>query len=105
MRFAAAIGAALIGLLAVSSEGMAQPKPTTECQKEWQASKAANLARGVTERVYMDQCRGGGISALRAATFVASPPPRTAASVLSSSSPAATPAAISTRPANKILCE
>jgi hypothetical protein len=101
MRFAAVIGAAMIGLLAASSEGMAQHKMIADCQKEWQANKAANLARGVTERAYVDQCRAGGAAIARAATFVASHPAPIAASALSSSPPAA----VSERPANKILCE
>jgi hypothetical protein len=97
MRFAAVIGAAMIGLLAASSEGMAQHKMIADCQKEWQANKAANLARGVTERAYVDQCRAGGAAIARAASFIASHPAPTAAS--------APPAAVSERPANKILCE
>jgi len=76
-----------------------------DCQKEWQANKSANLARGVTERAYVDRCRAGSAAVARAATFVATPPARAAASALSSSPPAATPAALSERPANKILCE
>jgi hypothetical protein len=98
MRAVAVVGAAMIGLLAASSQGLAQSgtiqsKTIKECQREWQARTAAHLASGMTERVFMDQCRAGGISA------------RAAASALSSPIPAATPAALSTRPVNKILCE
>jgi len=100
MKFVPVIGTAMIALLAVSSEGMAQHKTTSDCQKEWQASKAANLVRGMTERAYLDQCRAGDTSAARAASFVSSSPARTAASV---SSPP--PAAVSARPANGVLCE
>ena len=105
MKFTAVVGTAMIALLAVSSKGMAQHKTTSDCQKEWQASRAANLVRGMTERAYVDQCRAGGSSAARAASFAASSPAGTTPSVPSSPPPAATPADLSTRPANKILCE
>ena len=29
------------------------------CREEWQSNKAANQANGITERAYVDQCRGG----------------------------------------------
>ena len=98
MRAVAVVGATMIGLLAASSQGLAQSrtiqsKTIKECQREWQTRMAAHLANGMTERVFMDQCRAGGISA------------RVAASALSSPIPASTPAALSTRPVNKILCE
>jgi len=88
----------MIGLLAASSQGLAQSrtiqsKTIKECQREWQTRMAAHLANGMTERMFMDQCRAGGISA------------RAAAPALSSPIPAFTPAALSTRPVNKILCE
>lgn len=104
MRFAIVMAIAMIGLLAASSGGKAQPQSIKNCHKEWRADKAANLARGITERAYLDQCRAGGTSAAHA-TFVASPDVRSAASAPSSPLPAATPAALSSRPANKILCE
>jgi len=105
MRLVAVVGTAIIGLLAVSSEGMAQRKTITDCQKEWQATKAENLAKGVTERAYLDLCRVGGIFAVRAATFVALSQVRAAASALSSPPSAVMPAGVSTRPVNGILCE
>jgi len=83
----------MMGLLAASSQGLAQSRTIKDCQREWQARMAAHLANGMMERVFMDQCRAGGISA------------RAAASALSSPIPASTPAALSTRPVNKILCE
>jgi hypothetical protein len=35
-------------------------KTAKACREEWQASKAANQANGVTERAYVAQCRAGG---------------------------------------------
>ena len=104
MRIAAVIGAALLALVAVSSEGVAQHKTTADCQNEWRANKTANLARGVTERAYVVQCRGGEASVSRGALAASTPAPTTA-SAPASSPVSATPAAVSTRPANKILCE
>jgi hypothetical protein len=70
---------AVFGLLTLSSLAMAQQKTVKACQAEWRANKAANQANGVTERAYVDQCRGG---AAPAQTTAAPPPP--------SSAPAAT---------------
>ena len=44
------ICAVLIGLCAVSGPVMAQQKTVKECRSEWQANKANNQAKGVTER-------------------------------------------------------
>src|SRR5215468_8746696 len=69
MRFAAVAGAAMMTLLAASSEGMAQHKALKDCEREWLASKATNLTDGVTKQAYLDLCRVGGVLAVRAATF------------------------------------
>jgi hypothetical protein len=53
MRFAIVMGTAMIGVWAASSEGLAQHKTIADCQKEWQANRAANLARDVSERAYV----------------------------------------------------
>ena len=34
-------------------------KTTKECRAEWTANKAANQAKGVTEKAYIDQCKTG----------------------------------------------
>jgi hypothetical protein len=34
-------------------------KTTKECRAEWTANKAANQAKGVTEKAYVEQCRSG----------------------------------------------
>ena len=38
-------------------------KTAKACREEWQANKAANQANGVTEKAYVDQCRGGAAPA------------------------------------------
>src|SRR5205823_5516954 len=35
-------------------------KTAKECIAEWRADKAGMQARGVTERAYVEQCKGGG---------------------------------------------
>ena len=69
-------------------------KTAKECRAEWQANKADNQAKGITEKQYVEQCRTGGATAAPApapaatptpaparpapATPVATPPPATA---------------------------
>jgi hypothetical protein len=67
-------------------------KTAKECRAEWQANKAQNQAKGITEKQYVEQCRTGGATAAPApaatptpaparpapATPVATPPPATA---------------------------
>ena len=54
-------------------------KTVKECRDEWRANRAANVAGGVTERAYVDQCRAGGTSTERstvpATPSVATPSP------------------------------
>jgi hypothetical protein len=45
-------------------------KTTKECTAEWRADKAGMQARGVTERAYVEQCKGG------AAPTASAPAPR-----------------------------
>jgi hypothetical protein len=50
--------AAIIGLISLSSSACA--KTAKECIAEWRADKAGMQARGVTEKAYVGQCKGGG---------------------------------------------
>ena len=50
-------------------------KTAKACRDEWRANKAANQANGVTEKAYVDQCRGGASPS----QTTAAPPPSTAA--------------------------
>jgi hypothetical protein len=53
---------AVFALMAVSSHAVAQQKTVRACQEEWRANKAAIQANGITERAYVAQCRGGGLT-------------------------------------------
>jgi hypothetical protein len=46
----------VIGIMALSSPALAQ-KTVKQCETEWRANKAANQAKGVTEKAYVTQCR------------------------------------------------
>ncbi|HYM30698.1 MAG TPA: hypothetical protein VEU47_05325 [Candidatus Cybelea sp.] len=81
----------MIGLTAVSTQSFAQQKTAKECRDEWRANKADNQAKGITEKAYVAQCRGGTASQPQAAPAAA--PPATTAPA------AAAPAAKSAGPA------
>ena len=57
MKNGLAICAAIIGLISLSSSAYA--KTAKECTAEWRADKAGMQARGVTEKAYVEQCKGG----------------------------------------------
>ncbi len=44
----------------LSSQALAQAKTAAACRAEWRANKAANQAKGITEKAYVAQCRSGG---------------------------------------------
>jgi hypothetical protein len=58
---------AFAGALALSSPALAQQKTIKACQDEWRADKAGNQAKGITEKAYVAECRGGGAAAQPAA--------------------------------------
>jgi hypothetical protein len=101
--FIAAALSALASVLVASSPALAQQKTVKACQEEWRANKAANQANKITEKAYVDQCRGAA-SATPTPTAAkpapaptapsAAPPPTTPASA-----PAPAPASKSTRTA------
>src|SRR6202035_3209480 len=81
------------GLWIAATPALAQQKTVKTCQGEWRANKAANQAKGITEKAYVDQCRGGAAPAPEtpAATNPASAPASPGAAAPSPATPAATP--------------
>jgi hypothetical protein len=73
----------------------ASEKTVKECQAEWRANKAANQAKGITERAYVAQCRAGESAAQPAPTPAVSTPPK----AKTTTAPVAPPARSSARPA------
>jgi hypothetical protein len=59
---AAALCAALVGLLALSQSAIAEPKTATQCNSDWTANKASIQASGKTKRAFMAECRGVAVS-------------------------------------------
>ena len=73
----------------------ASGKTVKECQAEWRANKAANQAKGITEKAYVTQCRAGGSAAQRAPA----PAPPTSSKAKTTITPPAPPARSSAQPA------
>jgi hypothetical protein len=90
MTFVVLVCSALTGFGVASSPALAQQKTAKACQAEWQANKADNQTKGISEKAYVAQCRGGGATT-PAATPAAPKAPPTAA--VPASSPATAPAA------------
>jgi len=49
---------AIFGVMAITPAAAA--KSAKECRAEWTANKAANKAKGITEKAYVDECKAGG---------------------------------------------
>jgi hypothetical protein len=50
-------------IFGLSSTAWAQQKTVKACQEEWRTDKAANQAKGITEKAYVAECRGSGVTA------------------------------------------
>lgn len=79
------VAAALFGAAVLfAGPVLAQQKTVKACEEEWRANKKENQDKGITEKAYVEKCRGGQATAAPAAP--AKPEPAAAA-------PKATPAA------------
>lgn len=54
---------ALAGLSMGPASAATAQKSAKECRAEWRANKADNVAKGVSEKAYVKQCRAGGDTA------------------------------------------
>ena len=82
------LAAAVAVAAAFAPTAYAQQKTVKACEQEWRANKAANQAKGITEKAYVAQCRAGTPGA----------PPTPPASTQPQTKPGAAPATAS-RPA------
>src|SRR2546421_6984313 len=57
--FAGILCATLMAMLCAAPAALAQQKTIKECRAEWQANKAENQAKRITEAAYITQCRAG----------------------------------------------
>lgn len=99
MAFIAVACSAVAGLWITSPPALAQQKTVKACQSEWQANKADNQAKGITEKAYVDQCRSG--TARPGATPAAVNPSPAPAPKAAPTPAAATPATPAPAPAAK----
>ena len=65
-----------VGFVAVLPSAQAQQKTEKACQDEWKANKAANQAAKVTEKAYVEKCRGAAEAPAAAKTPAAAPASR-----------------------------
>ena len=86
---------------AAPAPAAAQQKTVKACEEEWRANKADNQAKGITEKAYVTQCRGGGTAAAPASAPAASPPAQTKTTTAPAPAPApsAPPPSTAARPA------
>jgi hypothetical protein len=83
--------AATIGALALSSPVFAQQKTEKACKEEWRANKAENQAAKITEKAYVEKCRGAAVKPETAKTPAAAPA-KPAATTPAATAPAQAPA-------------
>jgi hypothetical protein len=82
-----------VGIFAVLPSAQAQQKTEKACQDEWKANKAANQAAKVTEKAYVEKCRGAAEAPAAAKTPAAAPAKPTAPAAATPKPAAPTPAA------------
>lgn len=90
-----------IGLFAVLPSAHAQQKTEKACKEEWQANKAANQAAKITEKAYVEKCRGAAPKPAAEKTPAAAPakPETPAAAAPKPATPAAAAPAQAPAPA------
>ena len=95
MRTFAVVCSIILGASYLSFPAVAQQKTVKACQEEWRANKAANQAKGITEKAYVTQCRAGTAATTppQAAPAAASPSKTTPSAAPRAPSRAARPAA------------
>jgi hypothetical protein len=106
--FAVILCSSLAGLLGTSTYAVAQQKTARECTAEWQAHKADNQAKGITEAAYVAQCRAVTPSPSTTAAPAPAPTPSAAPRAATATAPPATspaPAATTPTGANQFAAE
>jgi len=67
MRSITVVFSAIVGASLLISPAFAQQKTVKACQDEWRANRAANEAKGITQKAYVAQCRAETAAAKPAA--------------------------------------
>jgi hypothetical protein len=99
MRNIAVICSIIVGASILSFPVVAQQKTEKACKEEWQANKADNKAKGITEKAYVTQCRAGSSAAQPVPAPATSTSSKTKTTPAPTSAPAAAPAKSSAQPA------
>jgi hypothetical protein len=73
MRAIVLVCSAVFALTAVTTPSFAQQKTAKACREEWQANKAQNQARGITEKAYVADCRKGAAAGPATTSMPAAP--------------------------------
>jgi hypothetical protein len=71
----AVLCAAAVVFLSIQSAAVAQEKTVKQCEEEWRANKAENQAKGIKQKDYVAQCRGGTPAAATAPAAPGAQPP------------------------------
>jgi hypothetical protein len=80
--------------ITLSSQAIAQQKTVSACRAEWRANKAANQAKGITEKAYVAQSRAGTPPAQTTAAPPTPPPAQPAPRARARPRPATAPAPV-----------
>jgi hypothetical protein len=83
---------ALAGMWIAATPAIAQQKTVKACRDEWRANRAANQAKGITEKAYVGQCRTGGAATPPATPSAANAAPAPTPAAPPPAKPAAAPA-------------
>src|SRR5689334_7156381 len=63
MRHYLVAASAVVSLALLAGPALTQEKTASACIKEWRAAKADFQKKGITEKAYVEQCRGGADTA------------------------------------------
>jgi hypothetical protein len=81
---------------ALIGPALAQEQTVKACRAEWQAHKAENQAKGITEKAFIDQCRGAEVPATTPTATKPAPTAVTPAAAPKPAAPAIKPAPAAT---------
>ena len=77
MRYIAVVSAALAAAFVLACPAVVNAKTVKECREEWQAHKAENQAKKITEKAYVAQCESGAATVAPAPAAAPVPAART----------------------------
>jgi hypothetical protein len=94
----AAVLCGTVGIFVALPSALAQLKTEKACQEEWRANKAENQAAKITEKAYVEKCRGA-VAKPEAEKTPAAAPAKPSAPAATKTTPPPPPAALAPKPA------